>query len=155
VTIRPIKQSEFEDDLKRIYAVSIVSFQHNYLYTELSEADFLALYLPYRERIYPQLILLAEDQGKPIGFVFGIPDYSQASRGQTIDTVIGKTLARLPARNYNGLGLVLAQRLHRHARDLGFTRVIHALQHENNSVRKLTDFYGSPMRRYTLYSKVL
>jgi hypothetical protein len=51
--------------------------------------------------------------------------------------------------------LVLTQRLHRHARDLGFTRLIHALQHEDNSVRKLTEFYGSPMRRYTLYSKAL
>ena len=155
VSIRPIRPSEFEEDLKRIYAVSIVSFQRNYLYTELSEADFLALYLPYRERIYPQLILLAEHQGQPIGFVFGIPDYAQASRGEKIDTVIGKTLARIPARIYTGLGLVLAQRLHRHARDLGFRRLIHALQHEDNSVRKMTDFYGSPMRRYTLYSKAL
>jgi GNAT superfamily N-acetyltransferase len=155
VTIRQIRQSDFEDDLKRIYAVSIVSFQHNYLYTEISEADFLALYLPYRERIYPQLLLLAEHQEQPVGFVFGIPDYAQALRGQKIDTVIGKTLAKLPARIYNGLGLVLTQRLHRHARDLGFTRLIHALQHEDNSVRKLTEFYGSPMRRYTLYSKAL
>jgi GNAT superfamily N-acetyltransferase len=155
VTIRPISSSDFEADLLRIYAVSIVSFQRNYLYTELSEADFLALYLPYRERIYPQLILLAEHQGEPVGFVFAIPDYAQALRGQKIDTVIGKTLARLPARIYSGLGLVLTQRLHQHARDLGFTRLIHALQHEDNSVRKQTEFYGSPMRRYTLYSKGL
>jgi GNAT superfamily N-acetyltransferase len=155
VTIRPIRPSDFEEDLKRIYAVSSVSFRRNYLYTELSEADFLALYLPYRERIYPQLILLAEHQGEPVGFVFGIPDYAQSLRGEKVDTVIGKTLARLPARIYSGLGLVLAQRLHQHARDLGFTRLIHALQHEDNSVRRLTDFYGSPMRRYTLYSKAL
>ena len=155
VTIRMLQLGDFEGDLRRIHKISVASFRKNYLYTDLAETDFLALYVPFRDRIRPELILIAEHNGDPVGFIFGIPDYAQAQRGQKIETAIAKTLAVLPGKIYGGLGLVLTQRLHRQARELGFSRLIHALQHENNQVRNMTQFYGSMMRQYTLYSRPL
>ena len=156
ITIRQLDPAHFADELRRIYEVSVISFTQNYLYTELSEDAFVAQYLPYREKIRPELVFLAEDQGKPVGYLFAIPDYAEALRGEPIRTVIGKTLAVLPGRRYAGLGLVLVSLLHESSHTLGYQRLIHALQHEgNNKVRNMSGYFGQVMRRYTLYSRAL
>jgi len=156
ISIRQLDPEHFENELRRIYEVSAISFTQNYLYTELSEDAFLAQYLPYRDKIRPELVFLAEDQGKPVGYLFAIPDYAEALRGEPIRTVVGKTLAVLPGRRYAGLGLVLVDLLHESSHALGYQRLIHALQHEgNNKVRNMSEYFGQVMRKYTLYSRSL
>lgn len=156
VRIRCLDLSRFEADLKSIYEVSVVSFTGNYLYTPISEAAFLAQYLPYRDKIRPELVLIAEHEGRAAGYLFAIPDYAEALRGNVIRTVIGKTLAVLPGRRYGGLGVVLTNLLHERALALGYSRVIHALQHEGNDrVRNMSEYFGKIMRRYILYSRRL
>jgi GNAT superfamily N-acetyltransferase len=155
VTIRQLDPARFEDDLRSIYQVSIVSFSENYMYTELSESAFLNQYTPYKEKIRPELVLIAEHDGQPVGYLFAIPDYAEAVRGEPVRTVIGKTLAILPGRRYAGLGVVLADLLHERSHAMGFIRLIHALQHESNKVRNMSNHFGSVMRRYTLYSRTL
>jgi GNAT superfamily N-acetyltransferase len=153
VTVRSLDPSRFEEDLRGIYEVSVESFTGNYLYTPLPEAAFLAQYLPYRDKIRPELVLLAEQDGRLAGYLFAIPDFAEVMRGEPLRTVVGKTLAVRPGRRLGGLGLVLVEKLHQRAQELGFERVIHALQHEQNGrVRKLSGFFGDVMRRYTLYS---
>ena len=155
VKIRSLDPAHFEDDLRSIYQVSVVSFSENYLYTELSESAFLSQYTPYKEKILPELVLIAEHAGQPVGYLFAIPDYAEALRGEPVRTVIGKTLAILPGRRYAGLGVVLTDLLHERSHAMGFTRLIHALQHESNKVRNMSEHFGSVMRRYTLYSRAL
>lgn len=156
VKVRCLDPLRFEEDLRRIYQVSVVSFTDNYLYTPLPEAAFLAQYLPYREKIRPELVLLAEQNGQPVGYLFAVPDYAEALRGAPVRTVIGKTLAVLPGRRCGGLGVVLTNLLHERAQALGYSRVIHALQHDQNDrVRNMSRFFGEIMRRYTLYSRRL
>lgn len=156
VTIRNLDPARFEEDLKLIYEVSVISFTGNYLYTELPEAGFLSQYLPYREKIRPELVFLAEYEDAPVGYLFAIPDYAEALRGERVRTIIGKTLAVIPGRKFGGLGVVLTNLLHERALRSGFERVIHALQHEENDrVRNMSEHYGQVMRRYTLYSRRL
>ncbi|HEY5792125.1 MAG TPA: hypothetical protein VIS74_02430 [Chthoniobacterales bacterium] len=155
VAIRPLDPADFADELRKIHAVSAVSFTHNFLYTELAESTFLAQYLPIQSKVRPELVLLAEHEGRPVGYLFAIPDFAQAQRGETIDTVIGKTLAVLPGKSYGGLGVVLTDELQRTAHRLGYRRVIHALQHEQNNVRNMSEFYGPVMRRYALFARAL
>ncbi len=147
---------DFENDLRAIYAVSVRSFIGNHLYSPISEPAFLEQYLPCRDRIDPRLVFLAERGGEAVGFLFAIPDHAEAMRGRAIRTVVGKTLAVLPGRTFAGLGLLLTEALHHRAVDLGYERVIHALQHDGNAkVRNMSSAYGSEMRRYTLFSKRL
>lgn len=155
VTIRNLDPAHFENDLRRIYQVSRISFTANFLYTEIPEAAFLAQYLPYTEKIRPELVMLAERDGEPAGYLFAIPDYAESLRGEAIRTVIGKTLAILPARAFGGLGVVLVNMLHERAQALGYSRLIHALQNESNQVRNLSGAFGGVIRRYTLYSRRL
>jgi GNAT superfamily N-acetyltransferase len=153
VTIRAAKREEFAEELTRIYAVAACAFRENFLYTPISQADFVAQYEPIKSFIQPELVLMAEHKDYPVGFLFALPDLCQAQRGQAIDTIIVKTVAVLP--EYAGLGSLLVARSHERAAALGFQRAIHALMHEANKSRSISRHYSQPLRRYTLLAKEL
>lgn len=155
VTIRALDSARFDDELARIYDVSVISFQDNFLYTPLPKNAFFAQYRAIQTRVNTELVLLAEHAGRPVGYVFATPDFAQAQRGETVTTIIVKTLAVLPGRAYAGLGALLLGDVHTAAQRLGFTRAIHALMHETNKSRNLSAHYAKTIRRYTLFSKRL
>jgi GNAT superfamily N-acetyltransferase len=103
----------------------------------------------------PELVLLAEHAGRPVGYVFVVPDLLAAQRGEPVTTVIVKTLAVLPGRAYAGLGAVLLAEVHAAARRLGFRRAMHALMHETNTSRNLSAHYAATIRRYALFLRRL
>lgn len=152
VTARPLDAARFEEELRRIYDVSVCAFPENFLYTPLPEAEFFAQYAAVRERVRPELVLIAEHEGRAIGYVFTIPDWL---RGAATETVIVKTVAVLPGRANAGLGTWLVARTQIAARELGYRRAIHALMHESNNSRNLSARYAKPFRRYTLFARAL
>lgn len=155
IVIRRLEMSRIEEELQHIYELSLVSFRNNFLYTPIPAAEFLEQYRSVLPLLRPELILMAEREGEPAGFLFALPDLLQARSGRPIDTVLLKTAAVLPGRRNAGLGNLLAARCHRIAQELGYTRVIHALMHETNRSRNTSDRYAHPIRRYTLYSRRL
>jgi GNAT superfamily N-acetyltransferase len=155
VQVRSSRNTDLREQLRRIYAVSRISFKRNFLYTELPESAFIAQYLPLLERIQPELVLLAESGGDLVGYLFAIPDLAQAARGQAIDTFIIKTVAILPEPRLRGLGGLLVARAHEAGNRLGYTRAIHALMHEDNVSRNISGHYATTMRKYVLYSREL
>jgi predicted N-acetyltransferase YhbS len=155
VSIRTLRQADLMDELKRIYQVSAVSFQFNFLYTPIAEPQFLAQYQSIAPLLDPRFVFIAEHQGQPVGFAFAIPDHAQALRGQTVDTLVLKTVAVLPGRTYAGLGAVLVNLVQEEAYHSGFRRVIHALMHESNQSKNLSAHTAEIFRRYTLYARFL
>jgi GNAT superfamily N-acetyltransferase len=156
IRIRPLDLDRFDDELRRIYTVAAPSFLDNFLATPLAEDEFMAQYRPVRPFLQPELVLLAERGDALAGFVFALPDWSQAQRGEPVSTVIVKTLAVLPEVAGQGLATLLSARLQEHAIRLGFTRAIHALMHERNVSRRVSArFDGHIFRRYTLYARPL
>ena len=153
VTIRAVQRDCLTEELPRIYAVAAVAFQNNFLYTPMDEAEFVAQYEPLRRFIQPELILLAEHDGRAVGFLFALPDWLQAQRAETMDTFIVKTVAVMP--EYAGLGSLLVARSHEVGAALGFRRAIHALMHEDNYSRRISQHYSQPLRRYALFAKEL
>ncbi|QKD80880.1 GNAT family N-acetyltransferase [Thermoleptolyngbya sichuanensis A183] len=155
VKIRPLALDQFDAELERIHALSLVAFQRNFLYSPISQAEFLTQYRQVRPYVQPELVLLAEQESQLVGFLFAVPDLLQAQRGKTVDTVIIKTVAVLPGRRYAGLGNVLVARVQAIAHDLGYRRAIHALMHDDNNSRNLSSRYAHSIRRYTLYARKL
>jgi GNAT superfamily N-acetyltransferase len=155
VTLRPIDPARFEEELGRIYDVSIISFQENHLYTPLPREEFVALYRPLQGQLRPELVLLAEHAGQPVGYVFAMPDLAEAKHGESIKTIIVKTLAVLPGRAHAGLGALMLEAVHSAAQRLGYVRAIHALMHETNKSRNLSAHYALMIRRYTLFARRL
>jgi GNAT superfamily N-acetyltransferase len=151
--IRTIDPARFEEELTAVHELSLAAFADNFLYTPISRSEFLSMYQPLRPMLRPELILMAEQGGQLVGFMFGLPDMKQAERGGQVDTAIAKSLAVRPGRSGAGLGSVLMDRLHQAARAMGFRRVIHALMHENNRSMNISRRYGQSIRQYTLYGK--
>jgi GNAT superfamily N-acetyltransferase len=154
VTIRSA-DSDLRRELSAIYGVSRISFKNNFLYTELPESAFAAMYEPVLPHTRPQLVLLAEQRGECVGYLFAIPDFAQAARREAVDTFIIKTVAVLPHAELHGLGSLLVAQAQEIGRGLGFRRCIHALMFENNVSLNISRHYASVMRKYTLYSKEL
>ena len=151
---RPLKALDFEGELGRIFEVSEAAFEQAVLYTPLPKAEFLAMYQKVRPYVREELVWIAEQGHRPVGFVFAVPDLAQAQRGEPVDTVIIKTLAILPDRALAGLGKVLLEQAHAAARNLGMQHVIHALMHDGNR-STLMGAGARVIRRYTLLAKDL
>ncbi|NJR66186.1 MAG: GNAT family N-acetyltransferase [Leptolyngbyaceae cyanobacterium CRU_2_3] len=154
ISIRSLNLDNFESELQQVYQLASLSFQNNFLYTPISQGEFITQYRQIQPWVKSELVLLAEQNQKLVGFLFAVPDVLQQKYSQ-IDTVIIKTVAVLPGRTYAGLGNVLVARVQAIAAQLGYTRAIHALMHDHNNSRNLSDRYATTMRRYTLFSKQL
>lgn len=153
VTIRKLDVSCYEDELRLIHEISLKSFSGNFLYTPLEEEAFLDAYRKVRDHLDPAFVRIAERNGEPCGFVFGITDLEAAARGEK-PALIVKTLAVDPAAKCAGLGTLLVDEIHRAAWEKGYSEAIHALQHETNTSLKITGRHqGEVLRRYALFSR--
>jgi len=155
VTLRSAQPDKISEELPRIYRVSRTAFTRNFLYTELPEAAFMEQYQRVLPHVRAELVLLAERNSDPVGFLFAVPDLAQAARGLRVDTFIIKTVAILPDRSLTGLGSLLVARAQEIGHQLGYRRCIHALMYESNISLNISRHYAQPMRKYTLYSKDL
>jgi len=158
VRVRSLDMSDFEGELRRVYPVVAASFANSLLASPISEDAFVSQYRPLASLLAPELAQIAESEsdGSAIGFLLVLPDWLQAQRGGLIDTAVVKTMAVLPAYTRRGLGILLGARAQAAGRELGYTRAIHALMHEDNVSRRLSAAYhGRVIRRYTLYTQTL
>jgi GNAT superfamily N-acetyltransferase len=137
-----------------MFELSRKAFRSNFLYTPVSQAEFLAQQTTLLPFVMPELVLMAEQDGRLIGFMFAVPDALEARRGGD-GTVIMKTLAVDPASTGMGLGGALFDLAQRAARDLGFRRAIHALFHDSNVSGRISGRYARTIRRYALFSRKL
>lgn len=153
VTIRNLNPADYGAELRRIYAVACEAFATNFFYTDISEDDFIALYAPYREKLDPRLVFLAEQAGEVVGFLFGIPDFAQALRKEPVDTVILKTVAARQRRDLAGLGLWIVHQGHQRAAELGYQKMVHALVTGQSKLRNLGGDTLDVFREYTLFGR--
>lgn len=155
ITIRTVDPSQMNDELERIYEMSLTAFENNFLFMPVDEDYFTPQYQKIMKFIRPELVFLAEHNGELVGYLFGIPDMLQQKRKEEINTVIIKTVATLPGRLYAGLGQALIEQCHSAALELGYVKAIHALMYEGNNSKNISSYYAETIRRYTLYGKEL
>lgn len=153
VVFRNVRMNQWEEELKRIYDLSLVSFAGNVLYEPIEWQEFRDKYLPLQRIADPQWIELAENnQGALIGFAFAIPNLMDPSN----HGLVLKTVARSNHKSYRGLGLILAQQLHLKAHQAGKKYVIHAYMHSGNaSLACSNTLHGKINATYQLFEKTL
>lgn len=151
--IRPLDIKRIEEELHCLWQLATRGFAGNFLYTPIEEREFLAIYQRLLPIIRPELVLIAEMDGKPAGFCFALFDMLQASRGVKVDTYIVKTLAVLPEYRGDGIGNLFFTRINEAASKLGIRRGIYALMHEDTLTRRKGQGHFRDIRRYALYSK--
>jgi GNAT superfamily N-acetyltransferase len=155
IILRPMELERFEEELCRIYPLCLESFRDNLLFTPIRAEEFVSMHRPLRPHLIPGLSWLAEFKKTAIGFVFALPDSLQTRRGETVDTVVLKTLAVAPAFRGIGLGHELVAACQSAAADRGFLYVIHALIREGNPSGRISGHYARPIRSYSLFAKEL
>ncbi len=153
VIIRNIDMSDYEGELKKLYPVISSSFKSNFLYTPIKWETFLKKYLEAAKIINPEYVLIAENtQGEIIGFLFAYDDLFSKSEKR----LVVKTLARNEARQWSGLGQVLANRVVNTAKTKGYQSLVHAFIIEQGTSRGASEkFHGKVYKNYVLYGREL
>jgi GNAT superfamily N-acetyltransferase len=170
--LRPFAALRFEDELAVIYDLSTRIFAGNFLYSEISEDDFIDLYAGSRAIIDPALIWFAESpQREDVGFLFAYPDLFQAvaaMRGRRDlaaklrflwhrrtagkpQAVNVKTLGVLPEHRRSGVGAALMHRVHVEALERGLPHANHCLFREGNPSGGMAGEEAQLLRTYHLY----
>ncbi len=167
--LRPLVMDRFEEEIEIIYRISTQIFAGNFLYEEISLADFLALYRPVRSLIDPTLVLIAETSaGEAVGFLFAMVDYHRAvsaMRGKdgplaklrfmlnrrTADAVNMKTVGVLADHRRFGVAGALTWRCYHAILQRGIRRANLCLIREGNPSGRLDSNKGTVSRRYVLY----
>ncbi len=77
VTVRPIKLCDLPAEAGRMARIFAEAWQDNWGAQPITQAEFLKYSQAYRLFIDPELILLAERDGEPLGMMVAIPDMNE------------------------------------------------------------------------------
>ena len=141
--------------LNKVYDLTVEAFKNNFLYSELEREIFLKMYMSYEDKIIKKFFKMLYLGDELIGYVFGIPDYTELGYKGKINTIILKTIAVSPEYNGKGMGYILINFLIEEAEKEGYENVIYALMHESNVSKNIGLLLGNILRRYTLFIKEL
>ena len=141
--------------LNKVYDLTVEAFKNNFLYSELEREIFLKMYLSYEDKIIKKFFKMLYLGDELIGYVFGIPNYTELGYKGKIDTIILKTIAVSPEYNGKGMGYILINSLVEEAEKEGYENVIYALMHESNVSKNIGLLLGNMLRKYTLFIKEL
>lgn len=84
--VRPVDIKDFENELDKIKSIYNSAWEKNWGAVPMTDAEFEHLAGDFKRIIFPDLALLAEIDGKPVGFSLAVPDMNQ---------VLGKLNGRL------------------------------------------------------------
>lgn len=154
INIRKFDKENYIEDLKKIYSVSKQSFYRNPLYTPINEQEFIEQYEQYINMIDDDLVLIAEDGKRAVGFIFVIPDYNEKKQGKELKTIVVKTVAVLPEYGSLALGNVLLGEIAEIAIKKDYEQWICAFMYSNNTSQKMAKRNKTELiREYALYNK--
>lgn len=78
ITVRNIRMSDFDNEVKRINEIYNQAWSHNWGFVPMDEAEFEYMAKNLKQVVEPELVLMAEHKGKPIAFSLALPDINQA-----------------------------------------------------------------------------
>jgi hypothetical protein len=120
ITFRRVNMKNFEQEVKGIHAIYNSAWDKNLGFVPMTEAEFMYLAKDLKMILDPDFGIVAEEDGKLVGFALAIPDINQVlikiKRGRLFPTGILKLL--LGKKKVNGLRILALGVLESH-RKLG------------------------------------
>ncbi|HVH61775.1 MAG TPA: hypothetical protein VM709_15635 [Candidatus Sulfotelmatobacter sp.] len=80
VTVRPINMKDFGGEVRRIWDVYNSAWKHNWGFVPMTREEFFLMGKEMKQILKPELVLVGEAGGKPIGFALALPDVNFALR---------------------------------------------------------------------------
>lgn len=77
LTVRPANMKQFPREVEALQEVYNSAWRHNWGFVPMTEAETGSMAIRLKPLIVPELMLMAEVDGKPAGFTVALPDYNQ------------------------------------------------------------------------------
>ncbi len=153
VTFRNINLQDYEKELEKIFFLNAVAFNSNFLYTPISKEQFIKKYAETKGLIDAEFVIMAEDaEGNLIGYFFCINDFYKKEE----KTIIVKTIARHPDKQWTGIGHVMGNMMYRKVIEKQYKTIIHSFMYQEGTSTPISkNFYGNSFKSYVLYGKEL
>jgi len=78
ITIRSIKMNDFENELIKARQVYSEAWEDNWGYVPMTDDEFNYMGKNLKQIVDPEMVFLAEYEGRPVGFALALPDVNQA-----------------------------------------------------------------------------
>lgn len=95
LTFRSINMKDFQNEVKRIKEIYNSAWQYNWGAVPMTNEEFDALAADLKPVVEPELVIMAESHGKPIGFALSLPDINVRLKENTNGGLIGGLLRLL------------------------------------------------------------
>ncbi|MGH2728734.1 MAG: GNAT family N-acetyltransferase, partial [Actinomycetota bacterium] len=113
--IRPVNKRRWDADIEVAMHLYNESFQDEWEYHPFTIEEVREFFKPLKPILDPRLLLLAEVDGEPAGFCFGLPDWSPHARAlKGKSNAFAQLRFALRARKYQDAGLYAIGVLERH-----------------------------------------
>lgn len=170
IRVREFDLTRFDQELEAIKVIYNGSWERNWGFVPMTDAEFDHLAKQFRPLLDPSLCLIAEVAGKPVGFSLVLPDYNQVLRHldgrlfpfgvfkflwyrRKIDRVRIMTLGLLPGYRRRGLDAMMYLRIFQASARRGYVRgeaswilednldILHAIERCGGKVYKTYRIY--------------
>lgn len=178
VTVRPVNLKQFDTEVARVKAMYNSAWEKNWGFVPMTEHEFDHLARDLKQMVRPELALVAEVKGEPVGFALTIPDANEAlkaanGRLTTFGLPIGLAKLLLASRRIRRLRLVLLGTVEGYrrrgldailyldtlnkARELGYEggEISWTLEDNHLVNRAIESMGGKQSKRYRVYEKPL
>lgn len=174
ITVRAFRPSEWEREVRALHTLYNASFSDVWGFVPISWDDFHARAEEFRPWYRPELVLIAEARGRPVGFALALPDLSPllarvrgrlwpfgalylALRTGRLRQARMMLLGVLPEFTARGIAASLAAEIAAAAVHLGFEGGELSLVHQaNRAIRHVIEACGGvPMKTFRVYAKEL
>ena len=80
ITVRPVDKKKFSDEMKTFKEIYNSAWENNWGFIPLTDNEIDCLGNRLRQIVVPELTLIAEDKGNPVGFLGLLPDFNYVLR---------------------------------------------------------------------------
>jgi hypothetical protein len=169
-TIRTLDMGRFDADLARMREVYNRAWEANWGFVPMTEEEFAFAAEEFRRIVVPEFVLLAEREGRTVGFALTLPDYNQVLRrlrgrllpfgwakalwyARRIDAVRTLTLGVVPEERHRGIEAGLFLETIRRIAVRGFREgECSWTLRRNTAIHRMMESLGArPYRCYRLY----
>lgn len=175
VKVRKIDMRQWDAEVARVHYLYNEGFRTIPGHVDMSLEKFASMAASLRPFLDPDLVVIAEVDGKPVGFAVALMDLNEAlwhfRSGKLypwdlirlkwymgrIRTACGKMLGILPEYRARGLEVLLGLELGQHILKKGYERVdISLLQEKNTMINRIVQRVGAKVyQHYRVYEKPL
>ncbi|HTR44666.1 MAG TPA: GNAT family N-acetyltransferase [Thermodesulfovibrionales bacterium] len=174
VRVRPVDKKRFDEEMLVFKEVYNSAWEKNWGFIPLTDEEIFDLGKRLKQIAVPELTLIAEDDGKPVGFLGLLPDFNvvlRRMRGKLNPLTILKALyfsrkisdLRLlllgirPEYRNKGVDALLYREGHRGIRNGGYKRLEFSwILEDNVAVQRIVELVGGTLyKKYRIYEKPL